>query len=273
MLKKLFLLVALFVVFLAYLGSRNQRPIVVAPPVAAPSSSKPSPTTKPIVAAPSKPAEPNASTAAATPASVPQPQAVPQSARPRTLADRAPTLSMQKYLSVRNGMTYQQVARVMMAPGVEQSSAGSGEYRLVMMAWQGPGVSNCIITFENGRVSAKAQLGLENVAGDWVVDVEAEELQIAATAKAEAEAQAARMDAEKREQNAAALRADIAAQNAKKTATKPRTWKLKGGDVIGTLKSFGGGKVKIETGAGEVLNLLESDLAPGDLQFIRDGLR
>jgi hypothetical protein len=72
--------------------------------------------------------------------------------------------------------------------------------------------------------------------------------------------------------NAEAVRKSIEA-NRKGPVFDQRPWNVKGASVVGTLKSFGGGKVRIETADGKLLELTDADLSAADLQFIRDGLR
>jgi hypothetical protein len=51
-----------------------------------------------------------------------------------------------------------------------------------------------------------------------------------------------------------------------------RNWVIRSKPVVGKLKSYGAGKVKIETAAGETLDLTPDDLSPGDLKFVNDHL-
>lgn len=52
-----------------------------------------------------------------------------------------------------------------------------------------------------------------------------------------------------------------------------RNWSIRSAAVVGKLKSFGGGKVKIETADGKTLDLTPADLSPADLKFVNDNLR
>lgn len=47
-----------------------------------------------------------------------------------------------------------------------------------------------------------------------------------------------------------------------------RPWTINGRPIVGKLKSYGGGKVRIETDAGETLNLTPGDLSAADVEFV-----
>ena len=62
-------------------------------------------------------------------------------------------------------MTYQQVVDLVGGPGevLSEVDIGSDEYFTRMYSWDGEGTSgaNAIITVQGGKVTAKAQFGLE----------------------------------------------------------------------------------------------------------------
>ena len=87
-------------------------------------------------------------------------------------------LTMENFERVEDGMTYDQV-RCILGPATEtnaESSIGAGtEFytKTVMLTWMGSWGANCNVTFQNGRVMAKAQFGLPH--GPPTPDLPAEE--------------------------------------------------------------------------------------------------
>ena len=61
------------------------------------------------------------------------------------------------------GMTYEEVVEIVGGEGELSNTAGDGEYKIELYSWDGNGSvgSNANVTFTNGKVSGKAQLGLE----------------------------------------------------------------------------------------------------------------
>lgn len=79
-----------------------------------------------------------------------------------------PTITMEKYSRIQNGMSYNEVKQILGEPGVEQSRnkmegvPGVMEsIETVMYAWQNPGGSNMNAMFQNDKLIQKAQFGLE----------------------------------------------------------------------------------------------------------------
>jgi hypothetical protein len=60
-------------------------------------------------------------------------------------------ISRAQFLTVNNGMSYQDVVRLLGRPGVEGASAGS----VVNYSWHNPDGSLAVIVFNNGRVIGK----------------------------------------------------------------------------------------------------------------------
>lgn len=64
--------------------------------------------------------------------------------------------------AIRNGMSYQQVARILGEQGEEMSSAGDGQFKTNIYSWKAGFLgANMNVTFQGGRVMAKAQFGLD----------------------------------------------------------------------------------------------------------------
>ena len=71
-------------------------------------------------------------------------------------------LTYENYLNIHNGMTYNEVVEVLDGhQGELNTSAGYGGYSLSYYTWSNNSGSRCIVIgFENGRVCAKSQYGL-----------------------------------------------------------------------------------------------------------------
>jgi hypothetical protein len=69
-------------------------------------------------------------------------------------------VTMSKYNRLRDGMSYEDVARAVGSRGSEISRTSSGGYTIVMYGWENNNGSNMIAMFENGRLTTKSQFGL-----------------------------------------------------------------------------------------------------------------
>lgn len=81
--------------------------------------------------------------------------------------DEAGIMTMDKFNTIQNGMTYEEVVEIVGGEGELSNTAGDGEYKIELYSWDGNGNvgSNANVTFTNGKVSGKAQLGLEASTG------------------------------------------------------------------------------------------------------------
>lgn len=72
-------------------------------------------------------------------------------------------LTLADYQAIDIGMTYDQVCKVLGGTGVETSRAGSGQNEVLSVIWSGPDAfdPSISIVFVGGKVSSKAQLGLQ----------------------------------------------------------------------------------------------------------------
>jgi hypothetical protein len=85
------------------------------------------------------------------------------SSRATAKVGAAPTrFTLTHYEAIRNGMTYEDVFKIMGAHGEEQSRAEVGGHSSVLISWANRDGSNLVVTFSDGRVSAKAQVGLRD---------------------------------------------------------------------------------------------------------------
>jgi hypothetical protein len=69
--------------------------------------------------------------------------------------------TMSQYKQIRLRSTYTRVVQILGAPGTEVSSSGSPGSKLSSYIWENSDGSDIQITFENNRVTAKAQTGLQ----------------------------------------------------------------------------------------------------------------
>ncbi|WP_207724518.1 DUF3862 domain-containing protein [Agathobaculum faecis] len=74
-------------------------------------------------------------------------------------------VTLSEYNSIQNGMTYSEVIDIFGSDGENLSSVtiGDEQYHTEIYSWDGNGSlgANCNITFQGGKVVAKAQIGLE----------------------------------------------------------------------------------------------------------------
>lgn len=80
--------------------------------------------------------------------------------------DNPPTISLEEFNAIKNGMTYQEVFDIVGSSGtiLSESDLGLGdEYFTRMYMWEGEGSlgANANVMFQGGKVIQKAQLGLE----------------------------------------------------------------------------------------------------------------
>ncbi|HHY66103.1 MAG TPA: DUF3862 domain-containing protein [Alicyclobacillus sp.] len=96
--------------------------------------------------------------------SQPQPQAQSQSSPQKQEAPKnSSKITKEEFDKIQTGMTYDQVVQIIGGPGELLSEAGDGEYKMQMYKWDGEKGfgSNANVSFQGGKVVAKAQLGLE----------------------------------------------------------------------------------------------------------------
>jgi hypothetical protein len=70
-------------------------------------------------------------------------------------------VTKEKYEIITNGMSYQEVARIIGAPGAEQASSGAADSYTVMYDWKNSDGSNMTAMFQDNKMTMKAQYGLE----------------------------------------------------------------------------------------------------------------
>lgn len=72
-------------------------------------------------------------------------------------------ITMDEYNQIQTGMTYDEVVAIVGSPGEVVSTSTVGGYTVTMVSWHGDAYSgaNANVTFSNGDVTAKAQVGLK----------------------------------------------------------------------------------------------------------------
>ncbi len=77
-------------------------------------------------------------------------------------AQRAAALPLDSYTALKEGMTYDEVVRIVGAPGVERSRSAIGNTVTVLYAWQRRGSPGSMtVMFQNDRLVQKSQFGLD----------------------------------------------------------------------------------------------------------------
>ncbi|MGD2330698.1 hypothetical protein [Bacillus amyloliquefaciens] len=73
------------------------------------------------------------------------------------------TISMDEFKKIENGMSKEEVEKIIGSAGTLDSSAGDGQYKTEIYSWDGdPGFgANANVTFQDGKVQGKAQFGLD----------------------------------------------------------------------------------------------------------------
>lgn len=74
-----------------------------------------------------------------------------------------PLISYAEYTKIETGMTYDEVCEIVGSYGYEMARTEMAGYQTVIVGWDGEGMigANANVTFQNGKVFAKAQAGLK----------------------------------------------------------------------------------------------------------------
>lgn len=75
--------------------------------------------------------------------------------------DGGAAISMAKYEQLKNGMTYQDVVKIIGSEGEQTSNSKIGTTEISSYRWQGANYSNIFATFSGDKLSAKSQNGLK----------------------------------------------------------------------------------------------------------------
>ena len=79
------------------------------------------------------------------------------------VSDNSEYITLEEYYKIDTGMSYDEVKNIIGSHGELTSKVDSNGYVIEMYTWYGNGIagSNANVTFENGKMTAKAQFGLE----------------------------------------------------------------------------------------------------------------
>ena len=82
--------------------------------------------------------------------------------RAKLRAAAAGTMSLEEFNQIQNGMSYEEVQKIVGSAGTVLSESSIGGISIRIVSWLGNGSlgSNAAITFQNGVVSGKSQAGL-----------------------------------------------------------------------------------------------------------------
>lgn len=72
-------------------------------------------------------------------------------------------ITLEEYNKIENGMTYDEVKNIVGSAGTETATSSGYGVTITMVTWYGNGIagSNANVTFQNGLVTGKAQVGLK----------------------------------------------------------------------------------------------------------------
>lgn len=72
------------------------------------------------------------------------------------------TISMDEFKQIENGMSKEEVEKIIGGAGTLDSSAGDGQFKTEIYSWKGDSWgANANVTFQDGKVQGKAQFGLD----------------------------------------------------------------------------------------------------------------
>ncbi len=70
-------------------------------------------------------------------------------------------LTLAKYNQVQNGMTYDEVVKIVGSEGTQTSSSNSGQNKMASYKWEGEKFARIFATFRNEKLSSKSQSNLK----------------------------------------------------------------------------------------------------------------
>ena len=79
-----------------------------------------------------------------------------------TIAQEQKKMTLEKFNKIETGMTYQQVVDITGEEGTLSTESSYGNQSMQIYYWYASnGISNATVSFMNGKVTAKSQIGLE----------------------------------------------------------------------------------------------------------------
>jgi hypothetical protein len=79
---------------------------------------------------------------------------------PQGVGAPAPVVTKAEFDRIKEGMTYEDVVKIIGASGEQQSSSDIAGYKTVMYSWMNSNGSNMNAMFQNGKLVQRAQFGL-----------------------------------------------------------------------------------------------------------------
>ena len=79
------------------------------------------------------------------------------------VSDKSEYITMDEYNKIETGMSYDEVSKIIGSKGELSTQSEANGYTIEIYTWYGNGTagSNANVTFENGKATAKAQVGLQ----------------------------------------------------------------------------------------------------------------
>jgi hypothetical protein len=86
---------------------------------------------------------------------------VPAVSTPEPEVKEKDEVTMEEFKKIKNGMTYEEVVKIIGFEGTEMSSTEIGGIKTIMYSWQNDDGSNMNAMFQNNKLNTKAQFGLK----------------------------------------------------------------------------------------------------------------
>lgn len=78
-----------------------------------------------------------------------------------TAKDGDADISMDKYNQIKNGMSYEEIVKIIGSEGEQSSNSKIGDIEISSYRWKGPNYSNIFGTFRDNKLTSKSQNGLK----------------------------------------------------------------------------------------------------------------
>jgi Domain of Unknown Function with PDB structure (DUF3862) len=75
--------------------------------------------------------------------------------------DEKRIVTYEEYKKIKNGMSYDEVKKIIGQDGEEISNTSAGGFKTVMYQWMNADATNVEVMFQNGKVDTKSQFGLK----------------------------------------------------------------------------------------------------------------
>ncbi len=75
--------------------------------------------------------------------------------------DGGADITMDKYNQIKNGMSYEEIVKIIGSEGEQSSNSKIGNVEISSYRWKGPNYSNIFATFKDNKLTSKSQNGLK----------------------------------------------------------------------------------------------------------------